>query len=120
MVESGVLLFSLIQALPAFFLPYGILTGLLDLFGGVILLILGVAIIILIVAATIVLLSTILVGSLVYLLTASFFYAGIAFLVVAVIGVVAMAGDSRCSMCAQIERYFSPARNLSAMTKSVM
>jgi hypothetical protein len=72
---------------------YGILTGIADLFGGIILLAIGVLIIIVIVAAAIVLLPAILVAFLVWLVTASFFYAGIAFLIVAIISVVAMAGD---------------------------
>jgi hypothetical protein len=72
---------------------YGILTGIADLFGGIILLAIGVLVIIVVVAAAIVLLPAFLVAFLVWLLTASFFYAGIAFLIVALISVVAMAGD---------------------------
>jgi hypothetical protein len=75
------------------FIVYGILTGIADLFGGVILLAIGVLIIIVVVAAAIVLLPAFLVAFLVWLLTASFFYAGIAFVIVALISVIAMAGD---------------------------
>jgi hypothetical protein len=76
-----------------FIVLYGILTGIADLFGGIILLAIGVLIIIVVVAAAIVLLPAFLVAFLVWLLTASFFYAGIAFLIVALISVIAMAGD---------------------------
>lgn len=82
------LLLGLIQYL---FLQYGIITGIADLFGGALLLIIGVAIIILVVAAAIVVLPAILVAFLIWLVTGSFFYAGIAFLVVAVISIFAMA-----------------------------
>jgi hypothetical protein len=70
-----------------------ILTGVADLFGGVILLIIGILIIVLIVAAAIVLLPAIVVAILVWFLSGSFLYAGIAFLVVAVICAVAMVGN---------------------------
>jgi len=70
-----------------------ILNGIADLFGGVILLVIGVLIIVLVVAAAIALLPAIIVAVLVWFLTGSFFYAGIAFLVVALISIVAMAGD---------------------------
>jgi hypothetical protein len=71
----------------------GILSGIADLFGGVILLVIGVFIIIVIVAAAIVLLPAILVAFLVWLVTGSFFYAGIVFVIVALISAIAMAGD---------------------------
>lgn len=86
---------SLIQALSntPLYLGERILNGLADLFGGIILLAIGVLIIVFVVAAAIVLLPAILVGFLVWLVTGSFFYAGIAFLVVALISIFAMAGD---------------------------
>jgi hypothetical protein len=90
LVDSALVL--LLQALPGL-IPYGILTGIADLFGGVILLVIGVIVIIVIVAAAIVLLPAILVAFLVWLVTGSFFYAGIAFLIVALISIVAVAGD---------------------------
>ena len=68
-----------------------ILTGIADLFGGIILLIVGVFIIVLLVAAAIVLLPAIVVAVLVWFLTGSLFYAGISFLIVALISAVAMA-----------------------------
>lgn len=88
-------LLSLIQALSntPLYLGERILHGLADLFGGIILLVIGAVIIIFVVAAAIVLLPAILVGFLVWLATGSFFYAGIAFLVVALISIFAMAGD---------------------------
>ncbi len=70
-----------------------ILTGFADLFGGVVLLIIGVLVIVLIVAAAIVLLPAIVLAFLVWLVTGSFFYAGIVFLLVALISIVAYAGD---------------------------
>jgi hypothetical protein len=88
-------LLSLIQALSNAPLYVGerLLNGIADLFGGIILLIIGVLIIVFIVAAAIVMLPAILVAVLVWFVTGSFFYAGIAFLVVALISIFAMAGD---------------------------
>jgi hypothetical protein len=88
-----VFLLSMIQVLFSAPLYIGerILTGLADIFGGLILLVIGVLIIVLLVAAAIVLLPAIIVAVLIWFLTGSFFYAGIAFLVVALISVVAMA-----------------------------
>jgi hypothetical protein len=93
MIVLGVLLLNLIQGLPNTSLFFGerILTGLADIFGGLVLLIIGILIIVLLVAAAIVLLPAIIVAVLIWFLTGSFFYAGIAFLVVALISVVAMA-----------------------------
>lgn len=68
----------------------GILTGLADIFGSMILLIIGILIIVLVVGVLLVLLPAILVAILVWFLTGSFFYAGIAFLVVAIISLVAL------------------------------
>jgi hypothetical protein len=70
-----------------------ILRGIADLFGGIILLIIGILIIVLLVAAAIVLLPAIIVAIVVRFLTGSFLYAGIAFLIVAIISAVAMSGD---------------------------
>jgi len=83
--------FSIIQSLPntSLFLIPAILTGIADLFGGIILLVIGVLIIVLIVAAAIILLPAIIVAVVVWFLTGSFLYAGIAFLVVAIIGIAA-------------------------------
>lgn len=85
-------LFSLFQALPSthLFLGERILTGIADIFGGLILLVIGILIIVFLVAAAIFLLPAILVAIIVWFLTGSFFYAGIAFLVVALISLVAM------------------------------
>jgi hypothetical protein len=68
----------------------GILTGVADIFGAVILLVIGILVIILIVGAAIVLLPAIIAAIIVWFLTGSFFYAGIAFLVVALISLVAV------------------------------
>lgn len=89
------ILISLIQALQVtpLFVGERILTGIADLFGGVILLVIGVVIIIFVVAAAIAILPAIIVAALVFFVTGSFFYAGIAFLVVAVISIAALAGD---------------------------
>jgi hypothetical protein len=84
MIIFDAFLLSIIQSFPS------ILTGIADLFGGLILLIIGVLIIVLIVAAAIVLLPAIIVAVVVWFLTGSFLYAGIAFLVVAIISAVAM------------------------------
>jgi hypothetical protein len=93
MILIDAFLFSIIHALPntSLFLGERILTGVADLFGGVILLIIGVLIIVLLVAAAIVLLPAIIVAVIVWFLTGSFLYAGIAFLAVALISLIAMA-----------------------------
>ncbi len=95
MIIFDAFLFSIVNSLPntSLFLGERILTGIADLFGGIILLIIGVIIIVLVVSAAIVLLPVIVVAVLVWFLTGSFFYAGIAFLVVALISLVAMSGD---------------------------
>jgi hypothetical protein len=95
MIILDAFLFSIIHALPntSLVLVPAFLTGIADLFGGAILLIIGVLIIVLLVAAAIVLLPAIIVAVLVWFLTGSFFYAGIAFLVVALISLVAMSDD---------------------------
>jgi len=95
MIALEMLLLTIMQAGPGspLFIGERILTGLADLFGGVILLVIGILVIVLIVAAAIVLLPAIIVAVLIWFLTGSFFYAGIAFLIVALISAVAMAGD---------------------------
>ncbi len=95
MIALDASLLSLIQALSGTPLYVGerVLKGVADLFGGIILLAIGVVIIVFIVAAAIVLLPAILVAVLILFVTGSFFYAGIAFLVVAVISIFAIAGD---------------------------
>jgi len=70
-----------------------ILSGIADTFGGLILLIIGILIIVLIVAAAIVLLPAIIVAVVIWFLSGSLLYAGIAFLIVAVIWAVAMGDD---------------------------
>jgi hypothetical protein len=86
-------LLSIIQPLATapLFIGERILNGLADLFGGIILLVIGLLVIVFIVAAVIVVLPAILVAALVWFVTGSFFYAGIAFLVVALISIVGMA-----------------------------
>jgi len=68
----------------------GILTGLADIFGSIILLIIGILVIVLIVGVLLVLLPAVIVAIIVWFLTGSFFYAGIAFLIVALISLVAL------------------------------
>ncbi|MHB1868214.1 MAG: hypothetical protein ACYCPP_04635 [Nitrososphaerales archaeon] len=70
-------------------LSLGILSGIWDLIGGFIPLIIGVLVIVLLVGLAIILLPAIIVAVVVWFLTGSFFYAGIAFLIVAVISLVA-------------------------------
>jgi hypothetical protein len=67
---------------------FAILPGLVDLFGGIILLIIGILVIVLLVAVALVLLPAIIVAIIVWFLTGSFFFAGIAFLVVALVSLV--------------------------------
>jgi hypothetical protein len=95
MIVFDAFVISLIQALvnAPLFVGGRILTGIADLFGGIILFIIGILIIALIIAAAIVLLPAIIVAVVVWFLTGSFFYAGIAFLVVAVLGIAAVADD---------------------------
>jgi len=93
MMVLDAFLLSIVQALAAapLFVGERILNGIADLFGGIILLVVGVLVIVFVVAAAIVLLPAILVAAVVWFLTGSFFYAGIAFLVVALISVVGLA-----------------------------
>jgi hypothetical protein len=91
MLVLDALLVSIVNALPntSLFVGEKILNGIADIFGGIILLVIGVLIIVLLVAAAIILLPAIIVAIIVWFLTGSFFYAGIAFLVVALISLVA-------------------------------
>jgi len=95
MLALEAFLISLLQASPnvPFVVVTKILTGFADLFGGVILLIIGILVIVVVIAAAIVLLPAIIVAVVVWFLTGSFFYAGIAFLAVALIGIIAVADD---------------------------
>jgi hypothetical protein len=88
-------LLSFIQALAnsPLFVGESFFNGVAGALGGVVLLVIGVLIIILIVAAAIVILPAILIAFLVWLFTGSFFFAGVAFLVVALISIVAVADD---------------------------
>jgi len=70
-------------------LSLGILSGIWDIIGGFIPLAIGVLVIVLLVGLAIILLPAIIVAVVVWFLTGSFFYAGIAFLIVAVISLVA-------------------------------
>ena len=65
-----------------------ILSGIADVLGGIILLVIGILIIVLLVSVAIVLLPAIIVAALVWFLTGSIFYAGIAFLIVAIISLI--------------------------------
>jgi hypothetical protein len=89
-----VVLFSALQPFPGTIFAFrDILTGAADLFGGIVLFIIGILVIALVVAAAIVLLPAIVVAVLIWFLTGSFFYAGIAFLVVALLSIVAISDD---------------------------
>jgi hypothetical protein len=90
-----VLLLSLVQTLSGIplFIGERIVTGIVDLLGGFVLIIIGILVIALIVAAAIVLIPAIIVAVVVWLLTGSFLYAGIAFLIVALLSIVAVADD---------------------------
>ena len=70
-------------------LSLGILSGMWDLIGGFIPLVIGILIIILVVGLAIIVLPAIIVAVVVWFLTGSFFYAGIAFLIVAVVSIAA-------------------------------
>ncbi len=67
---------------------FAILPRIIDLFGGIILLIIGILVIVLLVAVALVLLPAIIVAIIVWFLTGSFFFAGVAFLVVALVSLI--------------------------------
>jgi hypothetical protein len=94
-VVLDALLVGLIQALAytPLFIGERLLNGVADLFGGIILFIVGILVIAFIVAAAIAILPAIIVAVIVWFLTGSFLYAGIAFLVVALLCIVAIADD---------------------------
>jgi hypothetical protein len=95
MIALDAFLISVIQALwsTPLFVGESFFNGVVGALGGVVLLIIGVLIIILIVAAAIVILPAIVIAFLVWLFTGSFFFAGVAFLVVAIISIFAVADD---------------------------
>jgi hypothetical protein len=96
MMDLEALLFSLsIHAFPnaSLFLGERILNGFPDILVGIVLLVIGLLVIAVVIAAAIVLLPAIIIAALVWLLTGSFFYAGIAFLLVAVVWLVAISED---------------------------
>jgi len=74
-------------------LSLGFLSGLPDVFGGIIFLVIGILVIAVLIAAAIVLLPAIIVAALVWFLTGSFLFAGIAFLAVAVVWLLALSDD---------------------------
>ena len=87
-IDAG--LVALFTSWGSFAIPTILPAGMFDILGGIVLVIIGILIIALIVAAAIVLLPAIIVAVIVWFLTGSFFYAGIAFLVVALISLVAV------------------------------
>ncbi len=89
MIDNDIAIMALIQTL-AFLPHFGILTGLEDILGGFIVLVVGILIIVLVVGVLIVFLPAIIVAAVVWFLTGSLFLAGIAFLVVAVISIAAI------------------------------
>ena len=95
MVTLGAILFSLIHSFPntSLFLGERVLNGLPDLLVGIILLVIGILVIAVVIAAAVVLLPAIIIAALVWFLTGSFFYGGIAFLLVAVVWLVAISED---------------------------
>ncbi len=70
--------------------PLQIFSGAIGLLGSLILVIIGILVIVLIVGALIVLLPAIIVAVVVWFFTGSFFFAGIAFLVVAIVSIIAV------------------------------
>jgi hypothetical protein len=64
-----------------------------DLFGGILLLVAGILIIAILIAAAVVLLPAIIAAAAVWFLTGSLFLAGVAFLIVAIVWLVAIADD---------------------------
>jgi hypothetical protein len=70
--------------------PLQIFAGALGILGSIVLVIIGILVIVLIVGALIVLLPAIIVAIIVWFFTGSFFLAGIAFLVVAIISILAV------------------------------
>ena len=81
MIVLDAFLFSLVQALvnTPLFVGERILTGIADLFGGIILIILGILVIALIIAAAIVLLPAIIVAVVVFFLTGELLLCGDSF-----------------------------------------
>jgi len=92
-IETVFVAFSIIltQGSYSFSIIPHILGGIADFFGFIVLLIIGALIIVLIVGLAIVFLPAIIVAVVVYFLTGSFFYAGIAFLIIALISLVSLA-----------------------------
>jgi hypothetical protein len=93
MIPLDALLFSLFHSFSNASPSLAILSGLPDYFGGIVVLVIGLLIIGLLIAAAIVLLPAIIVAALVWFITGSFFLAGIAFLVVAVVWLIAISDD---------------------------
>ncbi len=90
MISSELLAAFLIIVPPASQASLQIFGGISDLILGAIPLIIGILVIIVIVGAAIILLPAIIVGVVVWFLTGSFFFAGIAFLVVAVLSLATL------------------------------
>jgi hypothetical protein len=89
--QAAVLQLSFLAILPIFQQAnFAILSGFADVIGGAIPLVIGILIIVLIVGAAIILLPAIIVGVVVWFLTGSFFFAGLAFLVVAVLSLATL------------------------------
>jgi hypothetical protein len=95
MIFLDALMVGLAHVIPnAFFLfVESIVIGIPDLLGGVILLVIGILIIAILIAAVVVLLPAIIAAAFVWFLTGSLLLAGIAFLVVAIVWLVAIADD---------------------------
>jgi hypothetical protein len=70
--------------------PLQLFSGFIGLLGLVVLVIIGILVIVLVVGVLLVLLPAIIVAVVVWFFTGSFFFAGIAFLVVAIISIVAV------------------------------
>jgi hypothetical protein len=70
--------------------PLQLFGGVVGLLGAFVLVIVGILVIVLIVGALLVLLPAIIVAIVVWFFTGSFFFAGIAFLIVAIISIIAV------------------------------
>jgi hypothetical protein len=95
MVVLNALVDTPARVFPNVLFPFEESTGIAipDLFGGILLLMAGILIIAVIIAAAVALLPAIIAAGIVWFLTGSLFLAGIAFLLVAIVWLAAIADD---------------------------
>jgi hypothetical protein len=95
LVALDALLVTLVHVLPNAFVPFqeSFVIHIPDLFGGILLLLAGILVIAVLIAAAVVLLPAIIAAAAVWLLTGSIFLAGVAFLLIAIVWLVAIADD---------------------------